>query len=253
MEARLVQRSKEIRQDGVYLGHLEWVVWSFLQEKRVKLCLGNELMDMYDWVCGYLGHPYMEAPERQVYIACVKIDGDSGQWLAVNGHAENSNHYVLAKARRLTPLGGLPEPLWTPPGGCAKEAARKAGCMLLATVAQGDCAPDCMAHYMGLSRDQKSWRAIRHALADFLQHHSQSPLWQDIATLCGEAEAEDPPLPPPAGSLGSSSSGFVGKASQLVQLPAPPDGASLAVAPGADSLVPRDTSPSPDLVDAGFP
>ena len=178
-----MQRSQEIRSGGVYLGHLEWVAWAFLNDRRVKVCLGREVMAMYEWVTSFLGYAFMDPPKRDVHIACVKIDDDSGQWLAVNGHGESSNHFVIARRRRLEPIEVLPEPLWTPPGGSAKEAARKAGFMLMDTVAQGDCALDCMAHHGGVSREKRSWLAIRTALADFLKFNAGDPLWQNIATF----------------------------------------------------------------------
>ena len=250
-----MQRSEEIRRGGIYLGHLEWAAWAFLNERRVKVCLGREIMDMYEWVVDYLGYAFMDPPKQEAHIACVKIDGLSGQWLPVNRHGESSNHFVLAKRRRLAPLEGLPEPLWSPPGGSAKEEARKAGLMLMDTVAQGDCAPDCMAYFMCLPREKRSWLAIRTALADFLQFHAKNPLWQEIATLCGEAEPGHVPAGLPPGGLGPGSSSACGKAAELAKPPLGSSGASICIgeAPGdADSprdIVRRSSSPSPELHD----
>ena len=83
--------------------------------------------------------------------------------------------------------------MWSPPGGCAKTAALRIGCMLLPTIVQGDCALDCMAFHLGLPRNVESWLAIRSDLSSFLRANAGSTLWQHIAKLGGEAERGDPP------------------------------------------------------------
>ena len=178
MEERLVQRAHEIHSPGVYLGHLELVAWGFKHDRRVKLLLGCAMMDMYDWVCDYLGYAFGEAPTIIAHFAAVKIHEETGAWIAVDSHGSQTNHFVIATPRPLAPLEVLAEPLWSPPGGCAKKAALRIGCMLLPTIVQGDCGPDCMAFHLGLPRNEETWFAIRAELSSFLRANSGSAMWQ---------------------------------------------------------------------------
>ena len=266
MEERLVQRAHEIVSPGAYVGHLELVAWGFKHDRRVKLILGDTMTDLYDWVCDYLGYAFGKAPTIVAHFAAVEFNGATGAWLAVDAHGSQSNHFVIATPRPLAPLEVLTKSLWTPPGGCAKKAALRIGCMLLPTIAQGDCGIDCMAFHAGLPRNEETWQAIRSELSSFLRANSGSALWQDIATMCGEAEVETPPEAPGAPGLGEVLTPWPQKPAVPAVAPCPGTGGSISAqlvveapstaASGTDLEPPprpikreRSRSPSPALQD----
>ena len=269
MQRRLEQRADEIACAGFYLGHLEWVAWGCIHDRRVKLVLGSDVMDMYDWVCGYFAENGSSfdcpVPTDPAWVASVKWTGVPDEMLAVDRWASASNHFVLGRPLRLRHEALTDEPQWQPPCTSAKKAALRAGCVLLPTIAQGDCAPDCMAAHEGLMRGPAAWLAVRARLAAFLRAEAANPIWQQIALLCGESDeghapgqgvpglGDDPaPRLGPVAPLAIPPKGGGLAALRLSDEALPVAGSAASSSIGVGSIVVKrepDRSPSPELQD----
>ena len=204
---------------------------------HATVSFGETVHDILGYFASLVLPSLEDQPWRDVHVAGVCIDADSGGWLAANGDRPQINHYVIARlSRGMRSVGdssGVHAPLL--PRACAHGAAMRASFFLEPTASQGDCAIDAMAHYMGLPRDACSWRGIRRDIAAFMEEHAADEAWQEIAVECGEAESGQPPGGSGAARPGPRVTASWAAAPKSLSLAAPPSGSEGAAL--VDSLV----------------
>ena len=234
-------RSGKVRKPKEYIGFLEWVIWGHMHNKRVELLFGSTTYDIIDMFAPGLAARNPDQPWAVARVAAVRATGVEGKWAAAVGDVPVLNHFVIGASSGPSGADGAAVVgTAVAPASCAKRAALRAGWILKATIADGDCAPDAMAHHLCLPRDEETWQPIREAIADFMFLNAGSEAWQEIAVACqeqGEASGEvgmgglgaaPVPVVPPG----------VGVALPAPEQPAPPKpgiGAALEVPDTPDS------------------
>ena len=88
-----------------------------------------------------------------------------------------------------------------------RGAALRAGLLLNAIVADGNCGPDTMAYYEGLERTQASYCLVRSRITDFITAKAACPQWLDTCSACCEGSK---------GEAGQSSGGLGKKMTVVV-------------------------------------
>jgi hypothetical protein len=182
----ILARANAVRTPGEWIGLFELVVWSWLRGVRVLMLYGKNIVDVRAWFGCDLPRQVLVGTHR---LAAVKVT-DRGTWLsAPELGSGRTNHFVIgvaAKDRRIVkaPVAGRSLVVTT-----AKSAALSVGWTLKATVAQGDCGVDCMAYYdNAANRCRKSWLAVRLELAEFMESVHTQAVWQQVYSMCGEAD-----------------------------------------------------------------
>jgi hypothetical protein len=230
--AGMLARASEIREDGENIGLLEFLLWSHLRERPVKLLFGSNLVDLAETVGSPLPHIFLDNP---MYVCGVRMS--SGRWLSAAGATVGINHYLIA-----VPLAA---PDGTASGKSAVAMARRAGFTLKATEAFGNCGIDCMSDAEGILRSPGNWADLRGELADLLETNAGDAEWQEAFSRCGELPVGDSLAQVPSSSS-SSTAGEVGgmgppATAPLAALAAAPLAAAFAAAlPAAPAAEPPD-------------
>jgi hypothetical protein len=239
MAAGMLARASEIRENGEHIGLFEFLLWSHLRKRPVKLVFGSNLVDLTDVLGSPLPHIFLEDP---MYVCGVRLSG-TGRWLAAAGAAARINHYLIA-----VPLAAPDE---AARGKNAVAMARRAGFTLKATESEGNCGIDCMAAAERGVRSIADWTALRGELADLLETNAGDADWQAAFSRCGERPAHDIGVQVPSSSSSSTAvaGGGMGPptkappatlaAAPLVAAPAAAPAAALAAAPPLPSLADR--------------
>ena len=224
-------RSAEIHDDGVYLGLLEWVVFSVLEMMTALMLFGEYVLNVGQVFAPALC-PCLDSA-RVCRVAAVRV-GPKGKLLSAVGASgacyPDINHYVIGQE------ASGPVDV-SPPAGqvsvCAHRCALRANWILRDTVMQGDCAPDCMVHSLGLQRTEASRQCVRRRISDFLLNVAEDPAWHAIALACEGRAAEVAADSGKTGGLGP----LIGAPSGLTSIMSHPE-------------VAKPCGPAPPLVDA---
>ena len=105
MEERLRLRAREIREPGVYIGFLEWLVWGELHGFAVQLLFGRDCVNLREQFALELVPDYLRPNVKTAVAAAVGIDGLSGRWITSDHHGRRASHFVIAR-----PLAAGAEP-----------------------------------------------------------------------------------------------------------------------------------------------
>ena len=231
-------RAKQIFRQGAYIGLFEWVAWAVHEKVDVQMLFGSNIVDLKAVFA-----PNM--PQRSLSclrVSAVRLSDDGKHWLsAVKASGllvPDINHYVIGIACGLRPLvaSGLVSST-----SAVKEAMR-AGWILRATEARGNCGIDCMSHHLGMPRAAPSWAAIRKKLADFMSRIADDPAWHVVFGACQEMPVRAA-MPMKAG-MGPSKGSLSAWAAAPSNAASASSGLALpAAVPGG--LLPPDTSSPP--------
>jgi hypothetical protein len=223
--AGMLARASEIREDGEHIGLFEFLLWSTLRQRPVKLLFGSNLVDLTEVVGSPHPHIFLEDP---MYVCGVRLS-ESGRWLSAAGAAVRINHYLIALP--------LDAPDATASGKNAVAMARRAGFSLKATEAQGNCGIDCMSEAERVVRSLATWMELRGELADLLEASVGDADWQAAFSRCGERPADDIGVRVPSSSSSSTAVAGGGMGPPTKAPPAAhaacPLAAALAAAPAA--------------------
>ncbi len=177
--AGMLARASEIREDGEHIGLFEFLLWSHLRQRPVKLLFGSNLVDLTEVVGSPLPNIFLGDP---MYVCGVRMS-EHGRWLSAAGADVRINHYLIA-----LPLDAPDE---TASGKNAVAMARRAGFTLKATEACGNCGIDCMTEAERTLRSLANWMDLRDELADLLENSAGDADWQAAFARCGEQPAAD--------------------------------------------------------------
>ncbi len=158
------ERAADIRKLGVYIGIFEWVAWATFEHVEVKMLFGSNIVSLRAvFAAGMPQHS-----RTCLRVAAVRVSGTSTTWLSAVAPSGELlpvvNHYVIGIACGLSAA----KPSGRPPSTSAVKEAMRAGWILRATEAKGNCGIDCMCHHVGQPRNPASWTAIRKKLAVFM-------------------------------------------------------------------------------------
>ena len=237
--AAMLIRADEIREDGEYIGLFEFLLWSHLRRRSVKLLFGSNLVDLAEVVGFPIPDIFLEDP---MYVCGVRMSAD-GRWLSAAGAAVRINHYVIA-----VPLDAPDE---AAQGKQAVAMARLAGFSLKATEACGNCGIDCMTAADMTLRSMENFTTLRSELADSLESKTGDADWQAAFSRCGEMPGRDHGDVVPASAYSSTAVGVGGmgpptKASSAASATALADTA-VAAAPAAALAAEPSENPCPPL------
>ena len=167
---------------GMYLGIFDWLCFQAVKRVRVLILFGSEVVDI--WKIFGLELPPISF-DRTHHVAAVRLRG--GSLRVPDGLGAGINHFVIgvpAKNHAFGPsCGDAGQP------SCARKAGLRAGWLLKDTVANGDCAADCMCHMLGLPRNAASWRTMRNDVADYMASVAADERWHNAFRGCGEASS----------------------------------------------------------------
>ena len=171
----LHNRATQIREPGVYIGFLEWIIWGLANKMTVLMLFGDAIQDIIGMFAPLAVPDDLRVGWAQALVAVVRCT-PGGEVQAASGLHPLVNHFMIGSMVRLRPMKEPPPASAITETTCAKQAARRAGWRLLDTVTQGDCGIDTMAHFMKRPRTAETWLAIRHELADYLEARAQDPM-----------------------------------------------------------------------------
>ena len=184
MEAAIKERAAGVRVMGMHLGIFDWLCFQAVKRVRVLTLFGSEVVDT--WKIFGLALPPITF-DRTHHVAAVRLRG--GSLRVPDGLGAGINHFVIgvpAKEHAFGPsCGDADQP------SCARKAGLRAGWLLKDTVADGNCAPDCMCHMLGLPRNAASWRTMRNDVADYMESVAADERWHNAFRGCGEAASRD--------------------------------------------------------------
>ena len=127
------------------------------------------------------------ATEGTMHMIWCKRDDTDARWCTVHGVYHMANHFMLLVpllVPRDVPLCDVvhePMPVET--------WAASRGYVVRDTIADGNCAIDCLAAFLGLERSPKSWLSIRMKLADLCIRVCASLVWHRAFLHSGETAA----------------------------------------------------------------
>ena len=251
-ESRIVQRAEEVRRVGTYLGLFEWVVWGEMHGCHVHLLLGDHVTDIR--ACFAPGLPALVSDDIHRVAG---VWSSHGLWLSAvrNGVAvPQMNHFVIGVAKQgsasaassscldaaasssaegsaaagahaaasSSAEGSAAWPAAIPLS--AQRCAMRAGWLLKATEARGNCGIDAMAYHGGRSRTPAALATLREELADAVLQRMVDPAWHDVFLACQEGAGPKPAAKKKTRGAGVAKVGGMGPAM-------PPAGATAAAGP----------------------
>jgi hypothetical protein len=176
------ERAAEIRKLGAYIGIFEWVAWATFEHVEVKMLFGSNIVSLRAVFAAGMPQRFRTC----LRVAAVRARGKKKKWLSAVAPSGELlpvvNHYVIGIACGLS----VAKPSGRPPSTSAVKEALRAGWILRATEAKGNCGIDCMCHHVGQPRNPASWTTIREKLADFMDRVAGDLAWHDVFAACQE-------------------------------------------------------------------
>ena len=220
--AGILRRATEMRAAGSYIGLWEILCWCGMRQSPCKLLLAEGLVDVVAaFAPDVIVHPCLRGPCANVLVGCRGDEHDDGPhpvWIpsGMAGLSHLIAGLAMGSAMACT--------------GCSvRDHCLRHGFAPVMTVANGDCGIDAMLVIAGAPRKAPDRQRLRNELHDFMTAKATDMTWQTaflslqehdppvreaIASashelvegaaaadaagdVTGDADAQEPPLPPP--------------------------------------------------------
>ena len=168
-------RGNEIGFLALDIGLFEWLVWSHLRRRRVKLLFGTNVVDLWELMGGSIPELAWEGGDAMVAAVLLVATG-----MVLASPTWRMNHFMI----------GVPcepkEPMGRQYKYSAHVQAAQVGWRLRRTIAQGDCGIDTVAYFEGRPRTADTWQEIRTELAVAMVSVAGCVAWQDAFLTCDD-------------------------------------------------------------------
>ena len=105
----LHNRAAQIREPGVYIGFLEWVIWGLANQMTVLMLFGDAIQDIIDMFAPLAVSDDLRVSWAQARVAVVRCT-PGGEVQAASGLHPLVNHFMIGSAVRLWRMDEGPLP-----------------------------------------------------------------------------------------------------------------------------------------------